>query len=182
MGIIGRGNRRFEFERLLEDSAPIKKTLIRAQAYTCPDPKCFVNGRAGVNPYCPSCGGTGYNGLAAQPDNSYLLKPPAAKLYFLTAEIQVGHGIFSSGGDFTQLLGDLGRLQAGDASMFCRVNQVDRATGELFFPDVIGKKIRPDYIRDKDGMLWTVAKMQPINIGDSVIGRFVTLQAGAQGV
>lgn len=180
MSVVGRGARRAEWEKQLERLAPIKKTLIRAQPYTCTNAQCFVDGRAGVNAFCPQCSGTGYVGVTPKPDNSHLLVAPAAKLLYFYADVQPGHGLYGSGGDFIRAFVDLGRMEVGDATAFCKIQEIDRATGSAFFPDV-QKNVRPDYVRSTDGSIYTITQSLLVNFGDENLCRILTLQRGIQG-
>lgn len=181
--ILGRSTNRVEFEKQLEHLAPQKKILIRANAYTCTAPGCFNNGRKSPSKLCAACGGTGYTGVTSKPDNSHLMTPPAASVLFMYADLQPGHGLYGTGGDFLRSLIDLGKIELGDATLFTKYQEIDRQTGNLFYPDVVQNdtRPRPDWVKTISGEVYTVTKSLLINFGDEPLCRMVILQRGAQG-
>lgn len=181
--ILGRSTNRTEFEKQLEHLAPQKKILIRANAYTCTAPGCFSNGRNAPSKLCTACGGTGYTGVTTLPNNAHLMTPPAAQVLFFYGDLQPGHGLYGSGGDFIRSLVDLGKIELGDATLFTKVQEIDRQTGNLFYPDVVmnNARPRPDWVKTIDGTLYTVTKNLLINFGDEELCRMIIVDRGAQG-
>jgi len=165
VSIQGRSARLWEFERDLERFAPVKKKLTRALAYNCPN---LVPNRNACSEFCPLCGGTGYT-----PNT------PQTAVYFMFADLQPGHGIYGSGGNFIQLVKDLGRLDIGDAVMFCKVINHDYK-GNIFAPRADSQLIRPDLITAPNGDTYNVTRVLPMNVGDDTIGLACTLSKGLQ--
>jgi hypothetical protein len=175
MAIQQRSLRRVQWEAQLEKLCPTKITLVRANPYTCP---AHVGSRTSIALACPTCNGTGYAGLAR---GANLNAAPAATIYFIYGDVQSGHGLYGNGGDFVRVLADLGKQEIGDATMFCKVDDVDARTGKLIHPDTDPTYPRPDRIIDRFGVLYTVAKSLLGNFGDDAVYRNCALLLGEQG-
>lgn len=168
---------REHYDYTLERSAPTKVQLVKANPFTCPT--CIARGSVALT--CPGgCNGTGYTGMPKVQQPTDWLKSPASTTYYITADIQIGKGRYGTGGDFLTLIADLGKMTVGDAIIFTKLQEFDRRSGTMVYPDVNDEQVRPDRIIDRWGTLYTVSEMQIVNIGDDAVGRGGTLVRGYQ--
>jgi hypothetical protein len=170
-----RNSRRVDWERQLERLCPVKKRLIRANPYTCPN---HSDSRASVSIACTICNGTGYAGLARGAD---LHAPPAATVFFLYGDVQSGHGLFGAGGNLVKVLQDIGKQSVGDAMFFCKVTSYDPVSQQWFHPIAEAELPRPDRIIDEQGTLYTIIREVAGDFGDELVFRSFTLAKGTQG-
>lgn len=177
MSISPRNSRRLEFERELERFAPTKIRLIRALPYTCTS--CYTSGRLSLSLACTICNGTGYLGLAR---GANLNVPPAAKVFFMHGDVQLGHGLNGAGGDLVRVLSELGKQGIGEAVLFCKVDSYDSLTGEQFHPLVDETLTRPDRLVTSDGLMYDVTRALVGNFGSELVFRQFSLERGSQGV
>lgn len=195
MGLkTARSNVQQEFERILRQSNPYKLRLIRANPFTCPGVTggglCFANGRTSLVNTCPLCSGTGYNGVTFDVNGNrvYNGQPyddtiaPASVSYYITADLQTGHGLYGSGGDFLALLADLGKYDVGDGTLFTMMYDRDHATGKLIFPRVDPSLVRPDRIVneyfDEQQNIYNIVRGMIISNGAIKICRQFTVESG----
>lgn len=189
MGIQGRSLEQQEYERALERQCPVKVKLVRARPFNCTGGSCFANGRESVSLTCPVCAGTGY--LGVERINSVQIvtatglpfsdaDAPAADFYLIYGDVQTGHGLYGSGGDYLKLLPDLGKLDIGDATFYCKMFDRDHRTGLIIYPKVDPSLPRPDRIYVTTSVTpYNVVRELIINIGSStLIGRVFTLDQG----
>lgn len=177
-----------EFERYLHTSHPFKLRLIRANAFTCVGGLCFLNGRKSLSGQCPVCAGSGYIGVSRNVNGNLIVTatgapyddtmPPASITYFISGDLQTGHGLYGSGGDFLKLLADLGKQDVGDATLFSLMYDKDHATGQVIYPIVDPNLTRPDRIISRDGNVYNVVRQMIIDDGAIRICRSFTLEAG----
>lgn len=189
MGIQSRSLEQQEFERALERSCPAKVRLVRANAYDCNSALCFANGRLEINNNCPLCAGTGYLGVSfingvrvvTATDAPYDdTMAPASNTYLIYADVQTGHGLYGSGGDYLKLLQDIGKQDVGDATAFTKMFDRDHATGAIIFPKVDPTLVRPDRIISTFGESYNVVRQLIASIGSSInLGRIFTLEKGS---
>lgn len=179
-----------EFELILRHSNPAKLKLLRANPYTCPGPPtalCFANGRQSLSFQCPICAGSGYVGVTRNAVTGLLMyggnpyddtNLPASTVYYIYADLQTGHGLYGSGGDFIKLLTDLGRQDVGDGTLFTLMFDVDRQTGAEIYPIVDPTLTRPDRIISRYGTIYNIVRQMIIEDGTTAICRSFTIEAG----
>jgi hypothetical protein len=185
MSVLRRSLAQREFNNILKRSAPRKLQLIRALPLNCTGGNCFQNGRGSVSALCPICDGTGYltgsqSGGAAQ--NPPFSQAPYATTYLIYADVQLGHGLYGSGGDYIRLIADLGKQDIGDATIFCEMWGIDHATGKVIYPVIDPTLPRPDMIISVYGKPYNVIREIIAEIGNEQICRIFSANEGSFGV
>jgi hypothetical protein len=188
MGLqTARSTVQYEFETYLKRTNPFKVKLIRANPYNCVGGNCFTNGRESIDATCPVCAGTGYLGVelvGTQLTVTATGKPyddtiaPASFSYYIYGDVQTGHGLYGSGGDFLKLLLDLGKQDVGDGTLFSLMWDHDAITGQIIYPLVDPTLVRPDRIVSVHGTVYNIVRQQVIEIGAVTICRMFTLESG----
>jgi len=162
MSIRSRSPRRIAFESELERTAPIKKKLIR---FLPPTASTTVQHRLGFDPFASGQSGLYASGMAS------------TSTFYFWCDIQAGRGIYSQGGQYQHIMRDLGKIEVGDATAFCKIEQVDH-NGVMFWPRADTGLTLPDLLIDRDGTQYYVVKSLVLNVGDEDVGRMLTLNAG----
>lgn len=160
-----------QYNDLLMRSAPTKLKLIRAKAYNCVGGSCFQNDRKSISAFCSVCGGTGYIGGHLTDD---MTKGIYATTYFIYCDLQIGHGLYGSGGDYIRLIGDLGKQDIGDATAYTKMWDYDAVTGKVIYPQVDPTFARPDQIYSMYGIIYNITKQLVVTIGNDEICRIST--------
>lgn len=185
MSINRRSLQQREFNNILMRTCPRKLMLIHALPYNCTGGSCFNNGRGSISALCLVCDGTGYltgtqaGGNAQKPPFS---QPPYANSCMIYGDLQIGHGLYGSGGDLIRLIGDLGKESIGDATLFSKVWDVNHANGEIVYPIIDPILPRPDVIISTYGKPYNVIKELIVEIGNEQICRVFTLENGSFGL
>jgi hypothetical protein len=177
--ILGRDGRARQLDKLVRRESVTRHTLVRANALNCTE---HVLGRGGVALTCKTCNGTGYlTGQRADIENLGTLGAPYNTLFFIFGEIQMGHGIRGSGGEYTFTDADRGTEFLGDAIFYFPANQREPNTGDQIAP-VIGSMPRPDRIvRAADGQVFNVLHYLDESFGTSGLFKACALGIGIQG-
>jgi hypothetical protein len=174
-----------EFSNILMRSAPRRLQLIRALPLNCTGGNCFANGRGSVSALCAVCDGTGYltgtqAGGAAQ--NPPFSQAPYAKTFFIYADLQLGHGLYGSGGDYLRLIADLGKQDIGDSTIFCKMWDYDHTSGNIIYPVIDPTLPRPDMIVSQYGKPYNIVREIIAEIGNEQICRIFSANVGSFGV
>lgn len=168
MGIQRRSLGQQEFNRVLMRSCPQKLRLVRASSYNCIGGTCFSNGRESISALCPVCFGTGY-----------LPGTPGMTTYFIYGDLQIGHGLYGSGGDYLKLIADLGRQDVGDATLFTKFLDYDHRTGKEIHPMIDAGFPQPDQVISTSGVSYNIVRQLVVSIGSEDIARVFACEQGA---
>lgn len=178
MGIQGRPLQQMQFEAQIQRIP--KVLLVRANPWNCSGPGslCFKPPRQNeINLDCPVCNGTGYLGGHRNATDTTIA--PYSKSYRIYADLQTGHGLYGSGGDYTALIAQMGKMEVGDATIFTKMYDYDQVTGKRIYPLVSPKLPVPDRIVDPlSGNVYNVVKEIIARIGVDEICRIFTLEEG----
>ncbi len=182
MAILRKSLEQREFNFILMRSCPRKLQLVRANPLNCTGGNCFQNGRGSVSALCPICDGTGYL-TGTQADAASQSPPfsraPYAISYFIYADLQLGHGLYGSGGDYLRLIADLGKQNIGDATIYCKMWDVDHATGKTIYPVIDSTLPRPDFFVSTYGKTYNIVKEIIAEIGNNQICRIFSANEGS---
>lgn len=175
MSIQRRSLGAIEYNRVLQRACPVRLQLIRAHTYNCVGGTCFTNGRKSISGACPICAGTGYLPSRAPT----LPQLPNADSYFITADLQVGHGLYGAGGSMLRLVADIGKENIGDATLFTKFQDYDYRTGKMIFPIVDKSLPQPDRIVARSGEVYNIVRALPVSIGCEDIARVFACEIGS---
>jgi len=102
-------------------------------------------------------------------------------LYYVSGDLQEGHGLRGAGGASSFVDGDRGIEELGDAVFFFLAQQREVSTGSIVAP-LVGQAPRPDrIIRPEDGQVFTVLRVLDQRIGSAPLFQAIVLGLGVQG-
>ncbi len=176
MAILRKSLAQREFNFSLMRTCPRKLQLVHPRPLNCTGGSCFQNGRGSISALCPVCDGTGY--LTGSQSGDFT-QPPYADSCYIYGDLQIGHGLYGSGGDYLRLIADLGKQNIGDATLFTKMWDINHVTGKVIYPIIDASLPRPDQVISVYNQLYNVIREVIAEVGNDQICRIFTLEKGS---